>query len=188
MQLTDLRPLIAGEVPNCPNPVMDRALIDAARELCTGATLWMGTTTVSSVDVDDPTDLSDPSLFGLVNAEIVYVVTVMADGRPFRDVRMVSNSKIWFLSDPGSIVVNASFRPAAGATSLPDELDRYRDGVLSGALWRLLRMNAQPWSNPDLALYHGRKARESRNQAIYDVQRGRAYGDVRAAARPFARF
>ena len=199
--VAELRPRVATEVPNCPNPVIDRALVDAARALCSGASIWRDTLAVtpdghgtrialqsSGVTVNgQPAAASWPD-----SAELARVIPpgVEVSGRDFRQYEMVDQRTLHVLRDPGDeLTVHVSLRPTLAARSLPDAVTLdYLEGVVSGALSRVLRMTSEPWTNPQMAQYYAREARQARNQAVIEAQRGFEGGAMRVKPRLFATF
>jgi hypothetical protein len=59
---------------------------------------------------------------------------------------------------------------------IPDWMyDMYFDAFLDGALGRLYSMPAKPWTNPQMALFHGRKFRSAMGYRKQEIRRGFAY-------------
>lgn len=84
-------------------------------------------------------------------------------------------------SDDGqTIVLSVSVYPSDEATGIPDDLaDRYRDGIASGALARLMLSAKKPYSDPNLGALHQAKFEGAVGKAIED----RASGFGRARSR-----
>ncbi|WP_423820832.1 hypothetical protein V5738_10870 [Salinisphaera sp. SPP-AMP-43] len=221
--VSSLRPRVAAEAANCPNPVIDRALIDAARELCSAAPIWRDTILVDPRNDGDELSLTAqtdtiysvpearfaanlPQAYAALHeieqaygeavehcdGEMVRVIPpgVTVNDRPFIQYTLTSQRVLKVLRDPGEpLTVHVSVRPTLNATTLSDQvaLD-YSEGIVSGALYRLLRQAGRVWGNPQMALYHQRAFRKARADAIWATTRGFEAGSVRAAPRAFAGF
>lgn len=188
MLLSALRPPVSAEAVDCPNPVVDRAIIDAARELCGAATVWQTTVTVDVTTADDyPLSVEDGEIDRPVGGPSVDGRTLHPDLYSYPDPRTLRIER--WPNDPGSLTVTLALRPKRGVTEIPDGLaSDYETALHAGALYRLLRMPGVAWSNPELAMYYGRLFRARRANAIAACNRGFAQGSVRAAPRRFAAF
>lgn len=189
--LTDLRPDVAAEVMDCPNPTVDRAIIDAARDLCQAAAIWTDTIEVPITDGAGDYTLAT----SVPGAEIVRCIDPGCDpdGNPWalRDYRFTDARTLHAgpQASAQTLAMTISLRPKRGATDLPDvlALDRL-EGVTAGALYRVLRMPGMQWSRPELAMYYGRLFQTARSNAIAAVERGFAHTGVRAQPRRLAAF
>jgi hypothetical protein len=219
--IADLRPLVAVQAANCPNPVIDAAVVDAARALCNAAPVWRDSVTFTPGD-DETTTTIGETLYGVEKAlfesslpdaytvirslraersdedyaegEMVRVIppwlTTGDDEAPFRAYKMTAQNEVKILRDPGvTIMAHIAVRPVIGATTLPEIVGGdYREAIIAGALTRVLRQAANPWANPDMAVYYEREFRRHRADAIAAANRGFVQTGIRARAPVFARF
>lgn len=57
--------------------------------------------------------------------------------------------------------------------------EKYQDGLVDGLLMKLMAHPAKPYSNKELAMYHGRKFNVCVGQARTDTRHGNTYGSQR---------
>lgn len=163
MNISDIRPLVVSQAANCPNPVVDRAIIDATRALLSAAPVWRVELEVDTFEEGDGEVFVD--LSELVEAGDFSRLVRVHNGRLHR----CEGSKLFMASEPSEPVrVTVSVAPKIDATEIPKSAERYLEGIVSGALARVLRMSGQQWQDPAMAGYYARDERKTRNQAIYD--------------------
>ena len=181
ISLSTLRPRVSAEAPNCPNPKIDQALVDAARELC-GIAIWQHAQAVPERAVEY--EMQPPE-----QGSVVRLYNVRRDGWPVPH-RVAGTTLVLDTPSGPNTVATIVARPALDAKTLPEAVaDPYLDGLVSGALYRVLRTPADPWGNPNLAQSHARQFRYWRAQAAAAVNLHHDQSrTARVQARPFARF
>lgn len=189
-RLSELRPSVASEARDCPNPVIDRALVDAARELCEAAAIWRTT-----FDVDTASGAAEyPLASPVADSEIVRVIEPwVCSGRrslPQGAYHLEGPRRLVMLYEPvaNPLTVHVQLRPTRAASDLPDVLIGHDEALQAGALARLLRMRHEPWADLDLSMYYARTFRACRTQAIADVTRESTSRSAQVRPRRFAFF
>lgn len=189
--LSVIRPFIMPEVPNCPVPLIDRAILTTVRDLCEKAELWKET----RADVDMTDGEAEIAITVDSAAEIVSVEYVQfnglelcqtterelstwdaswrtTEGDPTHVFTVLRDSVLRLYPIPNRTVADAIgyeviVKPAMTATSIADFLyEQHIETIRNGALYELLRMANQPWSNPETAIFY-------RNQYRYGMQEAR---------------
>ena len=185
--LSAIRPTVIAEAMDCPNPVIDRALIDAARELCGAVPVWTDTVDLD-IDGSGTFELQPPD-----GAEVDHPIGApVHDGRAvcdyaYPDPRTLRIDR--WPNEPGVVRVTLALRPSRTAASLPAVIaEDHEIALTAGALYRVLRMPGMTWSHPELGMYYGRLFRSRRANAIAIHNRGIGQGTVRAQPRRFAFF
>ncbi|WP_017879730.1 phage adaptor protein [Janthinobacterium sp. CG3] len=89
-------------------------------------------------------------------------------------------------TDLGTLTVRTSLAPTRAATTLPNFLvDRYLQTIAAGALYRLLIVPAQGWSNPQLAAYFKTEFNAGCAAAKVEIFHDRVAGSARVTPRRF---
>lgn len=161
-------PDILAEVPGCPDSMLERALVRAAQEFCSGTHVWKiwlsDTTTVLDV-IDYDIELE-------ANSELVRLEKAILDGRPIKTTTEEALPEDWSVN-PASVAscvfthdrktltllpppaaglmlrVQAVLKPSNAATGIEDHLfDHYVDEIAMGAIARLMQKSNVPFSNP----------------------------------------
>lgn len=212
--IADIRTDVFAESPDCPAPLVDRAIRRAAIELCEWSPVW-------AVDLDGFTPKAGQQVYDLrlpaaISGEIIAVVTdgVRYQGRalPFATIEEANRRYQGWRSDtgpeisghvmltprklalipipetdlPDTIEVRVSARPRRDASALPDDVaSDWYECITEGALWFLQSMPGQPWSQPNMALIHRRRYRQELNEALRMANAGFRRGSVRARPKGF---
>ncbi|MDN5937698.1 MAG: hypothetical protein L0H83_03465 [Salinisphaera sp.] len=204
MNVSDLRPYVATTVPDAPNPLIDREIVLAAREVCEEAPLWVevltaiptvngqGAYTLTHATGDVVRAQRHEVLFGGVS---LRQRSVAQANRRYPGWRTDTGATLhsFVLTDPhtlavipvpnaalGDLTVTVQLRPKFGATTLPDQAaEDWRDAVVSNAIARLASMPNEPWSAPQVAAIHGQKYQIERAQAVAAHAKGQARGEGR---------
>ena len=170
------------QAPSVPEPLVDRALVRAARAFCGMSEAWR-------VTLDpEPVFGGVGELFLPRNAEIVRPLWVrlgdreltaksdhsLMDTKPGRPHAYVLDGNVLTLVPvvdgqlTERLVARVILQPTRAATAIPEAIgDRYFEGIISGALSYLAAQIDQPWGNPDLAGMHASGFR----QVIDDARR-----------------
>lgn len=165
IQVSVLRPEVAGELPNVPNPVVDQYLVRSVRMLCEEAAVWQKTGFIQ-LDGDDLLDItelqdSDSEVIAVMPRGIVRGNTRL--GRmiaPSEDegegYYIVSSRKVKVVNPGGNTFgVTARMRPKLRAKEIPEDvIGDHHQVIIHGALYRLYSMPNQKWSNQESAQFH----------------------------------
>lgn len=170
MQTLDkLYPFVWPHVNGCPMPVMDRAILDAARELCTKGRVWKAFTDPVTCDGTQRIDFDPP----VSQAEVVHARRASLDGKwltvgsalnlpaNWQDAPTTSDFELTHISLSECVIVPAPsvgavllielvLRPTINATAIDDTLFyQWAELIGHGALGRLLHMSGDdvPWHN-----------------------------------------
>lgn len=185
-------PHILPHVPGCPEMVAVQEIRNAAIRLCADSTVWREDIPAGDLVADTPEYLIIPP----GGTEIVNIHYVYLDGDPieaataeqldstdygWRDIASGTPTK-FFVPTPGrfkfnrspestitdGLTVRVSLKPSVGSSQVGQIIWRdFREALERGALRNLMIMPDKPWSNPDLADYHGR-------YFTFQIQRARA--------------
>lgn len=139
-----------------PLPVLQMALFDATEEFCTRSCYWRETVawymgprqaTVDLNPVDDTTLAAWIfRLSGGLRLRVVPPCVIVDQG----DTTVARRGAALVVCKPNRL----------SPYSLPSLLvDNWSDALRDGATFRLLGMPNKPWSNPQIAMYHGRRFR-----------------------------
>lgn len=182
---TTMRPDIQQDFKDVPVPIIDRAIIDAAINICEGILLWreeltaidivdsQATYTLSSISGDIATvmqaEFDESALRGTTEVFLDEYLGGIPDWRSEE-----SSSPTWFYLDPlrttmrlvytpdddltGGLVVQVALKPSRTATTLPDFLYKhFLEVIRMGAKAYILGMTEQPWAKPTVAEYYAGK-------------------------------
>lgn len=177
VRLADITPSIAIEASGVPELVMRRVLLDAARLFCRRSRYWrVNLDPISMVDAQSRYDLFSP-----INDSSVYDIVSVRMGTERKFLTRSTYSKLQFNLDnsgtptqfaleaakeiifapiPVATTADANIRvtlvPDTSATTLDDRLfDDFGEGLIYGALYRLMRMPGKAWSDSTLAGHYG---------------------------------
>lgn len=189
-----LYPWVLPYVLGCPNPTVDRALCDAAREFCTGAAAWfewsddvtaLGTT--QRFDFDVPTNAELVRVRRCTVDDLEYAVrgnTQLPAGwqlgtatKPDKSLIHLDLSEFVVVPMPnaGQILrLELVFKPTINATSFGDDLlNKYGIGIAAGAKASLMLIPGQPWTNGGMASICEAEYRTAMNVAANEAWRHR---------------
>lgn len=206
--LEDFLPRILPYTTACPAPLAEQALVDSAIYFCEKSTIWRFTPDpVDTVDGQAAYDFDIPS-----GSDFSRVIYVEIDGTK---IYPIPREKLPTTSAPKSkpssyfvtqnedeltldlystpdaaypIGMSIALRPTRDATSLTDELYIYwMDGIVHGALSRIMSMTGQAFSDPAAAMYHNKQASAECHKARSESNLGRIVGSLDVKTRPFVR-
>ncbi len=185
MYVEELLPEVMIEAQGCPEPLIERQLRTSMVDFYRESKSWRYTTEAASVTAGDPVvELDLPS-----DTTVLRVYWAKLGGADLRAVspRAVTDriglprgyavdgiSRVMtldvtpergFIRD--GLVANVALLPLHSLGDLPDELfGQHRDGILYGALAKLLVMGNVPWSNPNAAANYQAMANAHRQAAM----------------------
>ena len=174
MLVTDFLSRVMPSVMGCPIPLAEMAIRDAADELCRESRVLREAQSIPVVsgsneyEVDTSTDgtfavevafarIGDDDPLELITPDLLNRI-VTTTSAP-RYIEQVSSSLVRLYPTPtldGDLAITVVLSVLPSSASVPSALDRWRDGIVGGALARLMNMPGQPWSNPQMvAGYRG---------------------------------
>lgn len=172
---------VRPEVPGCPEPIINDAVVQAAIRLCSESRVWVER--LAPIDVFK--DIGEYELIGPYPSEVIAPVAVAWDDIPlgmttlealengvsnWRDTSATRPShyfmtgvrriRLYPMPDADGtdkVQVTAELIPDEDATELPKWLlDDYRVAIENGAGASLLAMSNRAWSNPQKAAVRDR--------------------------------
>ena len=185
---TDFYPSIMPYAPGCPTMVVDRAVLDMARDFCTITGCLRQTVTVPVTATQDKATIPVAAGYEVVDIKAAWwgnaaLTPAQQDAFDLAPVRLAAStdSKPQYytatasairlyptpsITDATSLTVEVTVRPTLAATTIDDSLrDRFAVEIANGALWRVLRTPNQPFANTDLALQYKRMYDTGRSAA-----------------------
>lgn len=186
---------IAPYAPSCPDPVMERHVIDATRSFCEATRCWRATDSIAITGDEEQILCVDASatLFEIEQArfnerdlEPVSYTQVRRDdeGEP-RLIAQV-NPQAVILSphgEAGTLTISMFLKPAQDAQSLPDFLfEQFGEFIAQGALATILSIPNLPYSNPGLAAYNAARFQQAKDSRFAFHRRGQQRAPVRTRA------
>lgn len=212
MNVSDLVPFVAPEVPGCPEVLIKQTLVQATIEMCEEALVWQEIQDpVIVIDKVNEFDIEVPR-----DSRIVTVKDVWASNRKLRPVTMdqlferipnwqdargsepvyYNASHDWrtikvfpipLESNRAKLTMRVAYAPTISATTLPDELaTKYLDGLTGGAKARLMAMPGRSWSNAQFAGIYRQQFNDSVLKAKIDILHDRVQGSISVRPHPFA--
>jgi hypothetical protein len=177
MNISDLVPYVAPEVPGCNDVAIERAILDAARAFCAATWVWEHDTSVwirAGKDTGGIRIPSSMSALGIVSWESEHTnepPMLYRDG--FARVRRDVTSDTRY-------DVTVAVQPARTETEIPDWLDGlYRDAITAHAKHSLLMLPGKDWTNPGRAQLLYQIYRDAVNSAKRDRNTNRMRGVMR---------
>lgn len=157
-------------VEGAPEPLAVTAYVEAARRLCRNAGVWRETVSATLGSNTAEYLLTPPTDGQVFDAVSVKLGEKWLDKRTREQLEVyglpgyrVFNNTLVLNPDPqadvsANLTIVARIRPIRSATTLPDDLvDEHHDGLLHGALYRLLSYPNKSWSDYDMASFHYRR-------------------------------
>jgi hypothetical protein len=165
--ISDLRTDVKLHTNNCPDITIDRAITRSVRFFCKESQYYEGT-----IFEDQVAGTSDYTLTFSADTNVVTVkaVELSDDNRIYPlnfNQAMRGDSVSGFIFEPPStltilptpttnvtdgIEVKVVLMPTESTTVFPESIYRnYKESIVAGALWYLLSMQNEAWSNPQLA-------------------------------------
>jgi hypothetical protein len=176
-----LLPEVIPMVPGCPDTLIENNIRAATIELCEKAAVLQAEldalTTIAGAfeyDLEPPTDTVVHKIMFVVHdgVELEPVTTSLLEQRKrnWREAQYrgtpeyyvkASRSLIWLVpvpdvTQPLSTIIRCHLKPTQTSLSADDELmSDYRDTIVNGALFRLLRLPSKQWTDPAGAQVYG---------------------------------
>ena len=176
--IATIRSLVITQIPLAPDMLIDRTLIEIAREFCTYTRAWR-----SSVAATVTAGTLGVALTPPTGGELVDVVKATLDGYPLTKKTQVQLDELipkWRTqSSAGSYItkgdtlnevlvaplssttytsgltVRAAWKPALTATTLDDMLiSNHSDALIDGVLGKLFGLPDKPWTSGGLASHY----------------------------------
>ena len=211
MNVSDLIPFVAPEVPGCPDALIKQNLVLCAIEFCTETLAWQEIQdSLIVIDGQSELDVEVPT-----GARIVVVKDIWGASRRLRPVTMdqlfevlpnwqeaagseptyYNASSDWQTikvypipmgANRARLRMRASYAPTLAATTLPDEVTtKYLDGITGGAKARLMAMPGKTWSNVQSAGIYRQQFNDQVLKAKIDVMHDRVQGSLSVRPHPF---
>lgn len=190
MNFSDLVADVLIEAPGCPEPIAISTLRRTAIKFCRESHVW----------VEQINDLYP------VNDVTKYKVTPPDDTQIIAIASMVHHKgesefkvKYWPLVNPlgylsfpavpeldqGPIRIKVVLAPTNTANEMPDAIgEDYREGLIHGAVAKLVMMPGKDWSNPQMAAYHQSLYDEQKREAKFRRNNGNTEVNLRVSPRP----
>lgn len=202
---------VAQVARRCPTTTLRHAYMRAYREWCQ-CTQWLRTN-IAGATVADQAQYAlgnDPDL-DIIGVFAIQATFTPAGGNPQTWGLAPTDSNTWSPNVPAGpqpvqyqyvpeaqfavwpapstaidLVVTAILTPKESAVNVPQApLQKYSNDFEAGALEYLLMLSGMPWSNPQLAVMHGKVFRAGISNGKAEVQRGYNVGPGRARPRQF---
>ena len=182
-------------VPGCPDTVVENALRSSTIELCEKAAVYTKeldpiTTVAGSYEYEFGQPIGtkvDKILWAIYNGQDLEAISprgLEAQNPKWRDNTSTprhfiqqSPDLFWLVPIPdttlaGGVVMNVSLKPSRTSNNISTQVsDDYRDGIIFGALYRLLRMPARDWSDAMAASDYAGLFRQSVQEAEIKARR-----------------
>jgi len=170
MLIADLVQEVLYEVPHCPEPIIEKALLRSSQEFCQKTRMWV----VEGTDISIVADTKTYSLAASAQTDDsantlgfrIVGIDKLVDENDFKFTKFTyKNETITLIDTPKqsfTLTVELQLKPSNAATALYDPLQEdYLEGILSGAKYRLMRMKGVTWEDQQGAI---------RNTKIHDRQ------------------
>ena len=204
--IATVRQLVITQIPAANDLLIDRVVIEAARELCKKARVLRrnvtATVTAETLNVT-LTPPADTELVDVVNAvlddnRLTKKTTAQLDAMNAKWRTQSGGSDYITLSDDlndvliaplsgttytNGLVVRGAWRPVLGATTLDDRLvSEHSKCIVAGALGLLYGIPSQPWSSGGLASYYQTNFNDMVEEARQSAGDSEMQGVVRKVA------
>lgn len=185
MQKIDLQDLVSEilvAVPSCPSVLAEKALIQAIRQ-------WYEETHCWKEQLPEIVCFSDVDTYVLRKdacASVLSIYSAKVGNKPcYTQFLQPDRIRVYEkVKDNQLLIVTAALSLHANASSVScSHADRYLAKWNDGALWQLLAMPNQIWSDKEQAEYRRVMFRSSINQERNEELSGRQYGSQRVVSR-----
>lgn len=187
------------ELPGCSTAMVNRHLVDTARQFCTDTSAWRTTLTPINLVAAQAAYTLAP---GVTDSEVVRLTKLTASSAllwldrdvtqfnsidkpkydpnnpPFSldgalQVITLETAEIPAGNVTAGLTIDGVLKPTLTAATLPDFLlNTYSEALRFGTLSRLMMMAAKPWSAPAQAVGYGFEYQKLKNFAAYQGQVG----------------
>ncbi len=195
MLVSDLHRWILPEVLDCPDPVVDHAIVAAAFDFCDQTGAWdevqaPQTLVAGQADytITAPTDAIALRVRDVVVGGFVMPPIDLTDTQSGSSLRgytsAISRGQIRLHPTPtvsgDALVVRAVYAPAMTAATLPDFLmQRHASVISAGVKARLMFMPGVAWSNPGLGATYQQQFVSGIVDARIESLHERSHGSIR---------
>jgi hypothetical protein len=208
ISIDELFPRVLPFVVGCSEPMARQALLDSAIKFCDKTDVIRESLdafpTVSGLpnyDIETPNNqmrvsrilsvtVDDHKIFGVFEEDADKLPEQEGKPSTFYTRRIDSVLELYLNPVPDisySVVVHASFTPTVNATALADDLiNRWYEGIVTGAISYLASLPNMPFSNPALAAQKEIERLKACDDARRESYYGRIRGGSRIRQRPFA--
>jgi hypothetical protein len=205
MNLTQIESLVRTDVPGCPEPIIDDAILQACRQFAEDSGLLRDNVSVTTVAGTQDYTLTLASTSWTNEVFALYavrnssrVLTPLAEDPSLRITRTglpsyytYQNGQIQFYPNPDvadTYTVEAMVRPTytAGTSVVDDRFGPYIDLLSHWAKFRLHSMAAQAWTDPQAAVYNKQRYDSLSSDAKWYGWRANTRAGVSVKQRPFA--
>ena len=205
MNLTQIESLVRTDVPGCPEPLIDDAIIQACRQFAEDSGLLRDTVSVTTVAGTQGYALTLATTTW--TNEIFGIYAVRNDSRILRPLAEDPSLRLTRLGNPfyytylsnqlqvyptpdvaDTYFVEAMVRPTytAGASEVDDRFAPYIDLLSHWAKFRLHSMAAQAWTDPQAAVYNKQRYDSLSSDAKWYGWRANTRAAISVQQRPFA--
>ncbi len=195
-------PYVLPDVPGCPDPIVDQALVLATREFCERTLIWQ-------VDPDADTTIADVAEYDFdtdQHQEVIEFVSATLNGKPLAIVAENDLPADWKTSQQGlcecaftldrvrftivptptaayDLTTKLIVRPSLSAPGVDDRIfDQYARQIGFGAKANLMMANNRPYSNMPLAAVNRGLFEDAIHRAALTHSRGHAKRRRRVSA------
>lgn len=149
-------------VQGCPYPLARQAIVEAADEFCRESRVLLERQEIA-VAAGDAEITATPSVTGteLIDVEYIRVGEALLECiEPQLLPEAAGGAPAWYWRDGARLHLHPAAKAASqaklglvlgvsgSATEIPAALDKWKDGIAAGALFRLTRAVGLPWANP----------------------------------------
>lgn len=172
-------PDVLPDVLGCPEPTVERAIQNAARDFCERSRIWRDdlpqilTAGLQAIyPIAYPEESEGVELIGATLDGVDIKLETADDNKPSQRRSPVATGtervltqdlvSVQLMPTPAAdaigrvLILTAILKPGEFASGLPDRFaDKHRLAISNGALAKLLVANKAPWANPQLAKIKG---------------------------------
>lgn len=193
---TNFLPEVMPQVPMCSDLVALNAVRNSAAEFCERTVFWQETQDAfTATSATFPYDLEAPSgarvsqvLAVLVNGVAIQPTTldVLDTSVPNWRTTDADSPQLYYQVNPytmgvypaiktgstAQVQLRVALAPSRTATGVEEFIYQlYAEVIAAGALWRLMEMPAQPWSNPTTGAFYRSKFQQGVTDATIDANK-----------------
>lgn len=202
MELSVLANPVRVHLRSAPDPTITLYLQRAARQFCHDSQAWIinvGMKSVSPAPTGQELKVAVPS----TGMDTDFVLPTESALNRIAEVRLDDNKlddhgyrydrptaqivlQPGVVMQAGALHVDAVLEPSLNAQNIPDFLgEQWGEGIADYAIYEMMMMPGQDWSNPVLAGAYRRKYHEMVSEATVDLARGGTRRGIRLAPIPF---
>ncbi len=201
MEMSHYLSRVLPSVDGCPSPIAERAVRDAIDDLCRDSRVFRESQSVPMVAGTDTYTITANTansvlsevIFSRIGDGVLEPITpenrnrlVSGSGKP-EYIEQLTNTDFRLTPAPldtTPLDVTVVLTITDTATTIPDIFDRWKEGIASGALSKLMVMPNKPWSNPSLATFHAQIFNQAIGSASAFAVLGNRKAQLRVQAHP----